>query len=558
VLNVPLIPEQLALRAAVFRQERDGYVRNIAGDDQAMQAAAALYGASGLALNKDHVGSSESVGGRISALWQPVDELKLTLTYFTQKDAQADRLFELQSAGPYRRADYQFGDTVGGNEDALRLDVDILNLVVEYDLGWGSLYSSTASLEQRFIRKWDIGPLFGEPVMPAPQINVTDAKVFTQEVRFASSFDGPFGLIAGAYYEDSETPSRQQTFFGGDASRNPFASVLLWQTALDRQVEQIALFGELSYDVTDRIELTVGGRAFEYDARYWTTFYDSVVIPNSSTDESTSESGRTAKAGIEFKPSDDTLIYASWSQGFRLGQPLATELLRSLCDQNGDGLLDGSNISSTLDRIDSDRLDSYELGAKLSVLGGRGMLSTALYHNDWTDVPVLFTAPGCLQSTTINGGRARARGIEAEGSFRLPSGWQLSFGVGYVESELTATTSLGARGDRMNFTPEINGSLGIEYGFSLFGRTAFVRGDYTYFGSYFTETGERGEHADAYSLINLRAGVNVFEQAELRLRVDNLADSDAFTAVVGPGGFPPGYGVRLMPRTIGLGISYSF
>jgi iron complex outermembrane recepter protein len=561
VLNLPLVDDQLAIRAVAFRHDNDGYVKNVAGEDAAFQAAAALVGASHLAINEEHVGGTESTGGRLSALWKPTDAISLNLTYFTQKDSQDDRLFELRQYGAYRRADYQFGDVVGGNEDALVVDVDIVNLTGEIDLGWGSLYSSSAWLDQEFIRKWDIGSLLGRPTTPIPQINQTEADVFAQELRFTSKFDGPFDFVLGLYYEDSATPSQQSTHFGGDPAFNPFPATQLWRVALDRQVEQRAVFGELSYDILDSLQLTVGGRAFEYESRFWTRFFDSTIptiIPNSFSDLSTEESGDTGKVGLEFKPTNDALIYASWSQGFRLGQPLSSELLRSLCDRDSDGFLDGTSISSTRDRIDSDRLDSYELGGKVGFMDGRASVQVDVYQNDWSDVPVSFIAPGCLQRTTVNGGSARARGVEAEGRFTFFDTLRLSFGFGYVDSELTATTLLGAEGDRMNFTPEYNGNLGLEYGFNLFSRTAFVRGDYTYFGSYYTGTGERGFRADSYGLVNLRGGIHVFNRGELQLRIDNALNSDAFTAVIGPSGFPPGYGVRLMPRTFGVGLSYDF
>jgi iron complex outermembrane receptor protein len=561
VLNLPLVQDQLAIRAVAFRNDNEGYIKNVAGEDAAFQAAAAEAGAAHLAINKEHVGDSRSTGGRLSALWQPTDAFWLNLTFFTQRDAQDDRLFELQQYGPYRRADYQFGDVIGGNEDALVIDVDILNLTGELDFGWGTLYSSTAWLDQTFIRKWDVGSVIGRPDLPVPQINRTESEVLTQELRFTSQFDGPIGTVIGLYYEDSKTPSWQSTHFGGDPAFNPFPSTLLWRTDLDRQVEQRAVFGEVSYNLTEALKVTVGGRAFEYKSRFWTRFSDTSVpmlAPNSFSDLNTEESGQTGKAGVEFKPAQDTLVYATWSQGFRLGQPLTSELLRAACDLDGDGFLDGTRISSTRDRIDSDRLDSYEIGGKVGLPGRRGTLQVAVFQNDWTDVPVRFLAPGCAQSTTVNAGSARARGVEAEGRINLFESLQLNFGFGYVDSELTTTTLLGAKGDRMNFTPEYNGNLGLEYGFDLFGRAAFVRGDYTYFGSYYTGTGERGFRADSYSLVNLRAAMDVMSRGQLQLRVDNVLDSDALVAVIGPSGFPPGYGLRLAPRTIGLGFSYDF
>jgi iron complex outermembrane receptor protein len=237
ILNMPLVEDKFAVRAVAFRHFNEGYVRNVAGDDAALQAAAAASGATHLAINEDHVGATEYIGGRVSALWQPTDALGINLTYVNQRDSQDDRLFELRQAGPYRRSDYQLGAVVGGSEDAQRIDVHIVNLTAHYDFDWGTLYSSTAWMEQEFIRNWDIGSLtglFGTPLKPISQSSVTDADVFAQEVRFTSEFDGPFQLVTGLYYEDSAQPTTQPTFFAGDATRNPFAAVKLWQIDLER------------------------------------------------------------------------------------------------------------------------------------------------------------------------------------------------------------------------------------------------------------------------------------------------------------------------------------
>ncbi len=561
VLNVPLVTDKLAIRAVAFRHFNEGYVRNNAGSDPAMQAAASASGATGLAINKDHVGDTEYVGGRVSALWQPTDGLAINLTYVKQRDSQDDRLFELRQSGPYQRSDYQLGAVVGGSDDAQRIDLDILNLTATYDFSFGTLYSSSAWMEQDFIRKWDIGSLtsiFGTPLKPISQMSTTNADVFAQEVRFTSKFDGPFQVVTGLYYEDSGQPTQQPTFYAGDPSVNPYAAIKLWEIDLERDVKQKAVYGELSYALVEQVKLTVGGRYFDYDSRFSTNTFDTVILAPSFSDTKASESGETFKAGVEYKPTDETLVYATWSQGFRLGRPLATEFIRAVCDRNQDGLIDNTAISSNLNRVDSDRLDSYEIGAKLGFMEGRGMLSTAVYQNNWSDIPVVFQPPGCSTTLTINGGHARARGLEGEANFRVLDTVKLSLGVGYVKSELTSTTSLGRAGDELNFTPELNGNFGVEYGFGVAQRDGFVRADYTYFGSYYTQTGHRGVKADAYGLVNLHGGLAITDSSEVLINVDNLLNADDYTTVVGPSGFPPGYSVRLRPRTIGLGLTYRF
>ncbi|MGH8425053.1 MAG: TonB-dependent receptor domain-containing protein, partial [Pseudomonas fluorescens] len=200
----------------------------------------------------------------------------------------------------------------------------------------------------------------------------------------------------------------------------------------------------------------------------------------------------------------------------------------------------------------------YELGGKFALLGGRATLTASVYQNEWSDIPVVFFSPGCVTATTLNGGSAQARGFESEGRLRLNDTLDVNFGLGYVDSELTATTTAGRDGDRMNFAPKFSGNVGLEYAFPIVGRKAFLRGDYSYFGSYYSQPGERGLKADSYSIVNLRAGWAATQKADVVLYVDNLADSDALTSILGPSGFPPGYGVRLRPRTVGVGLSYNF
>lgn len=562
VLNVPLVADKLAVRAVAFRHFNEGYVRNIAGNDSALQAAAAASGATDLAINKDHLGDTEYVGGRVSALWKPTDALSFNLTYVKQRDSQDDRLFELRQNGAYQRSDYQLGSIVGGSDDAQRIDLELLNLTASYEFGAGTLYSSSAWMDQDFQRKWDIGSLtsiFGTPLKPINQKSSTQASVFAQELRFTSSFEGPFQVVAGLYYEDSSQPTQQPTFYAGSPATNPFAATKLYEVDLERDVEQKAAYGELSYQLTDEVKLTVGGRYFDYDSRFSTRTFDTVVLAPSFSDTTSQESGTTYKAGVEYKPTDNSMLYATWSQGFRLGRPLATELIRTLCDRNPqDGVIDGTNISSNLDGVDSDRLDSYEVGAKLGFMGGRGQLSTAVYQNEWEDIPVVYQPPGCSTTLTINGGTARARGVEGEANFSFFDAVKLSLGFGYVKSELTSTTSLGRSGYELNFTPELNGNLGLEYGFSIAQRDAFVRGDYTYFGAYYTQTGHRGVRADAYGMFNLSSGVGITDSADVVINIDNVLNADDFTTVLGPGAFPPGYSVRLRPRTIGVGLTYRF
>jgi outer membrane receptor protein involved in Fe transport len=233
---------------------------------------------------------------------------------------------------------------------------------------------------------------------------------------------------------------------------------------------------------------------------------------------------------------------------------LPTALINATCDLDDDGLLDGTDVSSNLTGVDSDSLESYEVGAKLTMIDGRATLNAAIYRNNWENIPVSFQPPGCLENTTINGGTAKAEGVEFEGNLVVTDALKMNIALSYVETKLTSGTSAGNSGDRMNFTPKINGSFGVSYDFDIAGNGAFIRTDYTYFGNYYTGTGETGIKLDSYSLVNASAGINL-DEIDHRLYVNNVTNGDDYTSREG---FPTGYAIRLRPRTIGFNVAYNF
>src|SRR5690606_30880620 len=127
---------------------------------------------------------------------------------------------------------------------------------------------------------------------------------------------------------------------------------------------------------------TVGGRFFDYDKR-------TVILQEGGlrggvpigagvpVSLASSESESNFKANLSYKPTPDALFYASWAQGFRLGQP-STGASVALCDSDLDGLVDGNGVPIESTRvIDSDFLDNYEVGAKVAFLDRRVLLDAA-------------------------------------------------------------------------------------------------------------------------------------------------------------------------------------
>ena len=124
--------------------------------------------------------------------------------------------------------------------------------------------------------------------------------------------------------------------------------------------------------------------------------------------------------------SDTATYYATFAQGFRLGGPQA-DVPADLCDLDGDGLIDGLGVAAP-NQIDSDELDSFELGAKFSLADGRAVLNVAAYQIEWEGIPVARTAD-CGFGVTLNAGEAESTGIEIEGQW---------LAIGHVETQLRA------------------------------------------------------------------------------------------------------------------------
>lgn len=551
IINLPIIQDRLAIRAVLYQFDNAGYIDNIAGDDPEISAISAAFGVSELAVNQKDIGGSEYNGGRITTLWEPSDRLKLSYTYVSQDVTQDERPFVQTQFGRYQQSRRQFGATVG-NDKALEVKVDINNLVIGYDLGWAELISASSWIDQSFTRKWDIASFLPGNI-PGPQISETNAEVFIQEVRLASISDKGTQYTLGIYYEDSEQPTNQDTFYGGDIAFNPFGNeTLLQDVFLDNQVKQKAIFGEFYYSVTDKITATLGARFFDYNRTLVQNtggaLFGGIETMNSVQNN---EDGSIFKVGLDYQASDNTLIYGQWSEGFRLGKPVAQ--LPPSCDADSDGFYDGTNISTSTDSVDSDNLESIELGVKTDLLQGRLTINSSIYRNKWKNIPITIRAE-CLAGIDVNAAEATTQGFEIESTLDINSNLSIKLGTSYTDSELSKNTEFGAKGERLPGSPKYNTTLGVNYNFFMMGTDAYIEGDYSYVGGFYNSLDEEGIEAGKYHQLNISAGL-IFENLSLQLFGKNLTDSDEFIWIDNV--FPDNRAHRLLPRTFGFSIGYS-
>lgn len=574
VLNIPLVDDKLALRVAAYHIDDSGFYNNVAASDPVTSGVGAF---GGVALDAGDIGAVQTTGVRATLLWEPNEALSIMGTYLYQEldehgRGQVDIGTTVGDQYAQRRVALVFpADTPTGLSapvfpEQLRDEISIYNLVVEYDFGLATVTSSSSYGEGDSFRARDVSPFLGG--VPGSQPGPSEGESFVQELRVSSQLEGPFQFLVGGYYEEQERFLGNFLPFAGDPALSPFGPnpVLVENTFL-RNYEQISVFGELTYDLTDQLRLIAGVRYFDYESEFdFVRPGGSVFLPDAGRDLfGSEEDGTSFKAGLEYRPNEDALIYGTFSQGFRLGHPEPPQSLPvSLCDADGDGFYDGGSNSVPFNtgpnQVESDTLDSYEVGAKISLAGGRVQLNGALFHLEWENFPsfVAFDS-GC--GLTVNAGSARSQGIELDGSFELTDGLTLNLSGSYTDAEITENRPEADifDGDRLPGSPEFNVSASLLNEFSFLGYDAFANLNYTYIGGFRSTVRatrlETGPEAGDYGLLSLSAGVDLTEELTLMLTADNLTNEDDFSFI---GNDVPGVAYRLRPRTVGVRASYRF
>jgi iron complex outermembrane receptor protein len=293
-----------------------------------------------------------------------------------------------------------------------------------------------------------------------PAIDVDVPGIYKND-QFSQEFQlevdkGPLSGVVGAYYlnanADTTFDVRLFTSFPGfdlSAFSDGHVDTKTW-----------AVFGDFSYEFSDKFSASVGGR-FTNDKRHATVFRQSYLFGGSAVfggsgtpflnSTSDFEGKRTDKAftprvSVSFKPNDDHHFYASWSKGFKGGGFDPRGQSKSAIDLDGDGDTDSKDIFEYM-TFEPEKVTSFELGWKASLLDKRVFTSLAVFRANYKDMQIPASTP-CVDSNgtntfcglTSNAGKARIQGVEWEGDARLfgnPGGPRLNFAwsLGYLDAK---------------------------------------------------------------------------------------------------------------------------
>ena len=312
---------------------------------------------------------------------------------------------------------------------------------------------------------------------------------------------------------------------------------------VDDDRRELGLYVDLSYRFTERLQGSIGARWYDLRRRAHEVATGLFADPNLPVATREFENdGINGKATLSYKLTDDALLYALVSEGFRLGG--ANEQAAAfLCD--------------TEQTFDSDSIVNFEVGAKMQFFGDRMVFNTALYHAKWDDAQLLVQ-PRCGFSVGINSGGVTAEGVEIETAYVPNDRWELSFNVGYMNPTLdNDVPDIGApAGRRLSNVPDVTASFSSTYRFpALGGRQGFARADIQHVGSIYTEIGNVGRpriELDPYTLVNLRTGIEG-DRWRITVFADNVFDEQATALCCRDNGE---FTIN-RPRTIGIRARYS-
>ena len=569
--NAPL-GDIAAFRGSGFYRKNAGWI-NAQGEDANFLGIPSLDG--------EDINESKLWGGRGSVLVKPTEELSIRLTAIGQHiESDAPNQVEVDPED-FDPIDGKFRQTVFF-EQPNELDYRLYSGVIDYDFGWANLVSATSFGKSDQDFQLDAVPILGTtlnflfgPLNPGGpfaglkmtnnvigpfQLQETDLRKFTQEVRLASPSNDKFEWMVGAYYTHEEGTIDQ--FIGGVnyATGAPLGIPLLDDLAaltLESDYKELAGFANVTWHVTDRIDITGGGRLAKNDQSATQTSSGNpfVVGPAASFSTDSDESVFTYSVSPRFELTENTAVYARISKGYRPGGP---NVLPSTA---------GPGVPTT---FASDSLTSFEMGLKHD-LGRRLSLDISAYHLQWKDIQLITTIDNF--NVNINGGTAESDGIEGSLQVRPITGLQLGVSAAYIDAELTSDTTPevgGQNGDRLPWVPKFSFGLNADYEWKLSETiTAFVGGTLAYTGNQrdnFVLFGAAPQRRiPDYAVVDLRAGVE-FDRFTVDAYVKNLTNTEGVSSLaeltdqIG-GNIFPGQAIRASltrPRTIGFSLTAGF
>jgi outer membrane receptor protein involved in Fe transport len=581
--NIPL-GDSFALRLVGFTAEDGGFIDNVNGDS-------VPYGVfNNAGQERENFNSVEYKGGRIAGRWLINDDWMATASVIYQDTRSNGRPEQDPTVGrdlavARFKPDNEFDDQ----------DWSQYALTIEGDLGFADFVSATSYFTRDWVYQQDtqtyaayfgtfcydgyyvaysnyspycfqpvgVGNYYNDPI-GFLQNEQKDTK-FAQEFRLFSQGDR-FDWVAGVFYEKAEQDWVFDTFADGYGESKAYDNWLggrigpiptrdpegaWWRSADSTEWTQYAIFGEVTWHITDKWDATFGGRWFDRqtDKIYFVENprYNLVTISNVTgelgvLDLPAEDSDFVPKLSVSWRPTDNMLFYALYSEGFRPG---------------------GTNRTRTTDtffpqQYEADFLKNFEIGTKMTLADGRVNLTATYFNMLWDDyqlevidpsnapcgAPNAPPEPFCGQPFQVvvgNVGDATSEGIELQLDALITQNFTGGFNATWLDATLDDGFNFGVpvpAGSRLPLTPEFQGSFFLQYDwdvnwFSGLVDGAYARLQWSYTGDILNQVEPYPEGSPSpqfvqpsYDIGDFKVGT-VGEDWSLQLFVNNLTDTRA-------------------------------
>jgi outer membrane receptor protein involved in Fe transport len=612
MVNIPLIEDKLAVRLVGFRSDEAGYVDNVLGESQADQWVESRI-ASGLPVRErfdnanrvdDDVNSAETVGGRAALRWFINDDWTVDIAGIIQNldvDGYGDVNLGLDDREQVRFENeelsddwYQVSVSLEGNlgfadmvltgsyfNRELTYDADATDYLHDFDQKYNpsyyAIYDFTGAprgfvIQDQDDDRWTVEGRLTTPLdsdsrwnglvgffygkLDREQLNISDVRGFSNTEYYAN-----LGYYYLNYLANSPYYNPNYATFHNTGSDNWFFG------AYDLDLEQVAIFGEVTWDATEKLSFTAGARWFDHEQEFKLQQGDlledrSVNVERNyfytNETKNFSEDDWVPRFNATYQINDDVLTYATYSEGFRSG---GANPLR--------------NTSVLPDEYDSDTLKNYEIGLKSEWFDNTLRFNAVAYHMQWDDIQIQVNDPFAFSLGIVNFSEAEIDGFEGEISWLPAVGWDITANFAFINAEISEDNTIEENGvviaevsdgTQLPITPEEKGSIAIQYTFQnqLFDAEPFVRLDWVYVGESVNSldgtesivfTQGATDQPD-YDIGNLRMGLDA-EKWSATFYVNNLTDENAKQFYNNRWGSRQRISIN-KPRNIGLTLRWRF
>ncbi|WND02020.1 TonB-dependent receptor [Temperatibacter marinus] len=397
--------------------------------------------------------------------------------------------------------------------------------------------------------------------------STTETEVWTHELRFVTPEDNDWRVTAGAFYSDQTLVERNNFTYPGSvfaesfspgvygwpkngplpgssvSDPNPRPLGVIFFNDITRTDSQLGFFGELSYDLTEQFTVTVGARYHDVDVRLKgsanssfynfggedvnafgtnldTQFDGNQVINGVPVPKGAEAKGWVFKGNLSYKPSDDTLIYFTYSEGFRPGLP------------NRPAGAGGGAVPAV---VRTDEVTNFEFGWKMDLLDNTLRFNGSAFLVDIKDLQTTIFDP---QVTNLffsdNAADAQIKGIEGDVTWAPMSvpGLVVSGAFSILDTEIKelvgASVAIAGPGEDLSYAPSFQGNVRARYTWDISSEfEAHVQGAITYSGSSYSDIVliNRAKQ-DSYALINTSVGIRS-DRYSITAYIDNLTNKRA-------------------------------